>query len=541
MSIDIGYYIKINSHVIGANSIPGPKLVARVFTPSRLVPAGTVLTFATAAEVEKYFTQGDGLSALNINTTVQRAKQYFGYNSPLGTSPQEIQIARWVDAAQNSIVFGGTAQKAVANFAGNGSVNFTVAGAPFSAALTFSGVVALADVATQVQAAIRAALPAGNSAAVTYNVLTNRFVLDLGPNLAGDVLFNETPLAVNLGWYGAQGVKPAGYVMSPSSAAETPVAAVARVNDTNSNFGRLLFANEVNTAGQLAIPTLAQAADVSQWVSTFGGRYGVTWGMSDAPSGRSPVVWHAALAAIKCTALALGPYEDLPLAASIYTTTKTSFVDIVAATQSAATDFANGRNVSPNYMYRDMGIPAYVKDTRTAKIYDALLTNYIGEAESNGVRRVFYQRGVMLGDATAITDEAVFTGEQWLRGAVISALFGAQLSLNRIPANRDGAGIIDGLIRSSVIGSQSTQGTALYNGVILAGKELSILQQIAITTETGDPKAWRQVQSTGFYLKVTISPVVNPDSGIQEYQCNYTLVYAKGDSVKTIVGNHALV
>jgi hypothetical protein len=81
---------------------------------------------------------------------------------------------------------------------------------------------------------------------------------------------------------------------------------------------------------------------------------------------------------------------------------------------------------------------------------------------------------------------------------------------------------------------------ALYNGVIVRGKTLSVTQRIAITDLTGDDMAWATVQNDGSWSKCKIVEYTGP-SGIAEYRLDYTLIYAKGDWVRKIVGSHNLI
>ena len=217
------------------------------------------------------------------------------------------------------------------------------------------------------------------------------------------------------------------------------------------------------------------------------------------------------------------------------------WVDCCAAALAAATDYTLGRDVTQNYMYVDFGIAADINTTDAAKALDAARVNYIGQTEFNGLPRVFYQRGVMMGDPSEITDEAIFTNEQWLRGAIIAQLMSYQLSAPRLPANARGTGVISNLISGGVVGSVDTPGTAYYNAVIEGGKTLTALQKQSITDRTGNPEAWRQVAKLGWYLVVAITPRSNPDSRVQEYVAVYTLVYAKADSVKFISGTDVLI
>ena len=81
---------------------------------------------------------------------------------------------------------------------------------------------------------------------------------------------------------------------------------------------------------------------------------------------------------------------------------------------------------------------------------------------------------------------------------------------------------------------------AKVNGTIIVDKALTTAQQIAVGQITGDPDAWRDVQSKGFWADVVIVQRV-PVSGVTEYEAQYTLVYSKGDVVRKVAGSHNLI
>ena len=80
---------------------------------------------------------------------------------------------------------------------------------------------------------------------------------------------------------------------------------------------------------------------------------------------------------------------------------------------------------------------------------------------------------------------------------------------------------------------------ALLNGTISPGKALTTAQQIAVTDISGDINAYRDVQSQGYWLGVTIVPRVV--SGATKYVAVYTLAYSKNDVIRKIEGSHNLI
>ena len=83
---------------------------------------------------------------------------------------------------------------------------------------------------------------------------------------------------------------------------------------------------------------------------------------------------------------------------------------------------------------------------------------------------------------------------------------------------------------------QSVINQALLNGTISVNKTLSTSQQGYITSVTGDPLAWHQVQDIGYWLNCTIVQVSNSD-----YEAQYILVYSKNDVINFVEGTHILI
>ena len=543
MTIDIRKYILIRSAVLGAGTVPSPKLTGRIFTANSRIPPGGAVTF-TDPLVLKAFLSGGAQAGYDFTSAM--AEQYFAWISNSGTSAQSIDVARWVNTETGPIFWGGnTNAKTVAAL--NNLANPTITiylNAALTASITYTvaslGAVSLADAAGKIQAGLLAAsgLPATwSNLTCVYDATNNRFVINTGQTV-GIGTFNavsilKTPFTDALGLTGDDSA-----LLTQGSPSETPAQSLARVNATAAAWGRAIFSlDRPIGATQNPVVALADAIAASQWIESQNGRYGITWVVNN--NDNPYATWYSSLNANQGTSLA---YDNTTQALTAITAAqRNGYIEMGAATQAAATDYALGRNVTSNYMYKDLGILASVFDTDFSNLLDAARCNYVGQTEFNGLTRNFYQRGVMCGSATEITDEAIFTNEQWLRGAVVAVLGSAQLSLPRIPANLRGESIIIGLITQGVIGSPNTQGTAFYNGVIEGGKTLTAPQIQAITEATGDATAWNQVQSKGWFLTVTISPVVNPQSGLTEYQATYVLVYAKGDSIKKINGTHDLV
>jgi len=198
----------------------------------------------------------------------------------------------------------------------------------------------------------------------------------------------------------------------------------------------------------------------------------------------------------------------------------------------AATDYSQ-RNAAQNYMFQQGPFTPSVTTDALADTYDAARVNYYGQTQNAGQNINFYQRGLLTGLATDPTDMGVYANEAWFKDAVGVDLLNLFLAETQVPANDRGR-----LACLAVIQANCDQ--AVFNGVIETGKQITTTQKITITQFTGDVNAWRQVQTIGYWYDGIILPVVN-SSGATEYNFNYTLVYAKGDSIRKVNGTHVLI
>ncbi len=106
------------------------------------------------------------------------------------------------------------------------------------------------------------------------------------------------------------------------------------------------------------------------------------------------------------------------------------------------------------------------------------------------------------------------------------------LGTNRIPANLDGRGMVLDIVQEGIE-------RAIFNGTILIGSTLTELQKATVNQLTGDPLAYQDIQSNGYWSDAEI--VIDTVNGVEEHICQYTLVYKKGDVVRKISGSHNLV
>lgn len=502
MSISIDRYVSIVSGVIGAQAVAQRELVGLRFTTDPRVPTDAVVTV-----------DNDG-AADYFGATAPEAvfsNQYFAYISPAPASQaRSLRFAAWADVARAPRIYGAdfTGTLTTLQAITTGYINLTMAGETVQVGpIDLSAAASLAAVATEIQTAIRGASvnPVWATATVTYDAVGAKFNLVGGAtgnaNISVAAATTGTDLAAAIGWLNVL------TIYSPGSDAEEPVEALQRVENITDSFGSFSF-----FGSPLGIP---QVVAVAQYNAALNVKY--QFYVSATPLTASDL--SAALINIQSVGVILND-------------TAGEYKEALPAAIMAATDY-NRRNATVNYMYRQDIFTADVSSDQAANVYDPLRVNYYGQTASAGQRLSFFQRGYLMGNATAPLDMNVHANEQWLKAFLQARLLSLQISLGKIPANNEGRGLIFAQVLEGV-------DLAKFNGTISVGKTLTTAQQLAVTQLTGDPDAWRDVQTNGYWLDVAIVPETGP-SGITEYTALYTLAYAKNDVVRTIRGSHNLI
>jgi hypothetical protein len=187
-----------------------------------------------------------------------------------------------------------------------------------------------------------------------------------------------------------------------------------------------------------------------------------------------------------------------------------------------------------NYMFKQAGgLTPSVTTGTLADTLDPLRVNYYGRTQTAGQFLDFYQRGLLCGGAAAAVDMNVYANEQWLKDKIGSDMLALLLSSGRVPANETGRGQILATVQDGI-------DAALFNGTISVGKPLTTAGKVFITTQTGDPLAWHQVQNIGYWVDAQIVSYVGPGD-TTEWKAVYTLIYSKDDAIRFVDGTHALV
>lgn len=498
MAIAFIKYIDISSAVAGNSSVIARELIGRIMTTNPLLPIGTVMEADNADEVGQYF----GTSSEEYF----RAVQYFTFISKNITAPEKISYARYTLVDTAPLIYGGRlATGALASFQAisDGSFHLVISGTDNQiSGLDFTAATSLADVASVIEAGINAESGTmWTAATVVYDATRGAFNFTGGDVGAATITASAGTVGTNIfslmKWATSNGA-----IYSDGADAQNIEDTVADSANISDNFGSFLF-----------IPTLDldQITSVAQWNSTQNVKYQyyVPVSIDDYSS------YSAALIDIAGVGLTIsdisGEYpEQLPM-------------QIIAATNYDA------QNAVQNYMFQqDASITPSVTDTATSNSLDDARVNYYGRTQSAGQLIDFYQRGYLMGGSTDPLDMNTYANEQWLKSAAGASLMTLLLTVGRVPANNTG--------RAQILNTlQDVINQALFNGSISVGKTLNQAQKLSISQITGDPDAWYQVQSIGYWIGCVI--VQNGS----DYEARYTLVYSKDDVIRKVVGSQILI
>lgn len=501
MPIKSTRYVEITSAVIGASSVAVQSLTGRRFTSNPLVPVDGIVTVLNGG-AQDYF---------GADTAEARfAAQYFSYVSPAPASKaNNLQYAAYAPTGRTPLLVGApnTSTLAALQAVTAGSLSIQLGDNPINlTSINLSTALTFADVASALQTAIRGSGGGAQytTALVTYDSLTQEFKVQGSSVGSAAAVVSAAPSGTDIApLINLNGV---GSVQSPGVAAQTPLAAFIVAEELTDSFGSASFQDPM---------TLEQAVDLATYVASQNIKYQLYLSVSRA----NYEAWSAALMGIASVGLILNA-------------TANEYKESLPQAIMAATDY-DRRNATVNYMFRQSALTGDVTDTAESLALDAARVNYYGVTASAGQRISFFQRGFLMGGATAALDMNVHANEQWFKAFMASAFLSLEISINKIPANNEGRGLIMIQIAEGI-------DRAKFNGTISVGKLLTAAQQIAVTELTGDALAYLEVQNNGYWADVEMVEVVGP-SGIAEYVAKYTIAYAKNDVVRKIEGSHNLV
>ncbi len=497
MAIPFSKYVDITSGVAAAAGVRRRDLIGRFFTTNALSPPKAILEFDSADEVGRYFG--------TASEEYARASFYFSWISKNITRPKKISFARWVNTETPPMIFGAAITKPLAEFkeVKAGSITITLgADTHIVKKLSFENIASLSDVASIVQTGIRkaGAGPLWADAVVTFDAVNSRFNFTTTNASANTkIAISEGTINHLLGWNERA-------IFADGALVESVSEVLTASTDKSNNFGSFAF-----------MPTLSKDEVVE--AATWNAAQNVMYQFQARILSADALMYYEALKGYAGTGLTLASAaheypEQLPMMIL------------------AATDYSR-RNATQSYMFQSAALTPSVTEPAESDRLDALRINYYGRSQKSGQMLDFYQRGVLMGGASAPTSMNDYANEQWLKDATGSALMELLMSLAKVSANAQGRGQL-------ITTLQSVINQALLNGTISVGKNINNTQQLYITSMTGDDNAWRQVQTIGYWLDCVMEPVVTEDSRT-EYKAVYTLIYSKDDAIRKIDGAHVMI
>lgn len=506
MSISFTKYIDITSGVLAANNVRQLDLILRIYSSNSLIPSNSFAEYNNYAEVLAYFG-----SSSNIT---KKAAFYFGFLSKYNQSPRKLSVASWVKTAVPAKIIGAASATATltqlqAITAGNLTLTLNAITHTL-AVINMSGDASLTAIATHLTTLIQAADVDANwaTAVVAWNSSAGNFSLTGGvASPSGSVSIGITAaaspdVAASLGWENVS------TVYSYGSPVVSLTNTMANSSQASNNFATFSFDDALNST---------QILELATWNSTVNNEY--VFLVPVIATSASAI--SAELMTLPGSAMTLSPLPGV------------QYPELIPAAVAASTDY-NSRNAVQNYMFQvASGITPSVSDDANSDAYDLLRINYYGQTQIHGQVINFYQRGVLTGGGNSPTDINIYVNEIWLKNYIASAFMSLLLSLGQISTNMSGRATCIATIQSAIQ-------QALFNGVISVGKTLNNAQIQVINTISGNLKAWRQVQTIGYWLDFSFTSSTTID-GRTEYQGSYTLIYAKNDGIRAINGTHDLV
>lgn len=500
-TINSNAYVDITSTPAGGAVAPMRDFGALLISSSVMAPVGKHLRFTSADAVAAYF--GDSSDEASF------ASRYFVYVSPPpAMKPSSISFTGWASVARAPAAYsdeGDVASITELQAVTAGTLSVTIKGD--NVALTgvdLSAELSYADVAAELQTALRSASVLPQFATATVAFANGRFVITGGVAETASISIESSgtigDLAPLLGYTGL------GAAFLSGSAAQTALQAVQAAAASSDSFGTFHF-----------LPTIGEpdALAIANWNKAQNNKYIYLQNLRSM----ADVTTYAALQSVGGTAL-------------IYEGQVRDHVAAIPAAVVAAIDFSRTNSIA-NPMFRTIAYPFTAIDTDAAKMQlDAARVNYVGVTARAGQEIQFFQNAYMCGNAaTDLLQMESYVAEMWVKARLEADFLNLLLTQAIVPASLAGKNmgfqVIDG------VASQ-----ALNNGCIQSGRELSVNERIAVRNITNSDLAYLQIESTGYWAGVDIVRETDPVSGLQVWVLKYILVYTAAAGVRKVEGSH---
>lgn len=345
--------------------------------------------------------------------------------------------------------------------------------------------------------------PIWSNAVVTFDSVRSSFDFTGGATTPATIVVTAgtggTDIAGQLGWLSANAI------FSYGSTQQSITQVLSSSANASNNFGSFAF-----------VPVLTQSQIVE--AATWNDAQNIEFMYSVPCTAANASALSTALADIGGVTLTLSPIS-------------TEYPEQDPMMILAATDYT-ALNSTQNYMFQIFTLTPSVATDADADLYDGLNINYYGQTQTAGQLIQFYQRGVMMGLPVDPLDQNTYANEIWLKDAAGASIMTLLLALPKIPANNNGRGQI-------LAALQGVINQAIFNGTISVGKALTDTQKLYINEQSGDPKAWQQVQNQGYWVSVVIVPY--SEDSVTKYKAVYTLIYSKDDVIRLVEGRDILI
>lgn len=540
MSISINRYVDITSGVGGGAAVARRQLVGRIVTKSTHLSSDEIFEAASASAVLEKF--GNDVTSKEY----RRATAYFSFVNKNIKKPRMLSFVRWDTVSFRPPVFkGNTEPKTPSTLAAIKGMTTPGFGIKYGTAATVNftfdptGADDYIELASIMQTALQAAAtsnPVLATATIDFNVAANRFIITggAGGSTAGELVVEvgSTDDVADL-----LGLITGDKESTPGRVGDNAVQTMDRHTNNSDNFGSFLFVDALDNWQSTTVGSRPQ--DIAAWNAALNNKFMFCHYVTPQTA---TAAWYATFRGFQGMAVTLcQDNASMP-----------SIDDEVFQAQSpmeilAATDY-DSVNGTQNYMFYQFDgrsfaadakgklapRPGTVGDDATADKMDAYRVNYQGITMQAGQQIAFYQRGLLMGGSTAAVDMNTYANEMWLKDAILTSIMRLFLSLPKVSANEVGRGQV--LLNMTEVVDQ-----ALSNGTFSVGKPLDQTQKTYITLVTGDDKAWHQVQGSGYWLDANLVKETNHQTGLDEWQFKYILVYSKDDVIRKVIGSDILI
>lgn len=455
MSIPASEIVQVVPGVIGAGG-SALDLNGLILTTDTAVPVGTVQSFATARDVERFF------GATSAEATL--AGIYFNGFDNSTRKPGNLLFAQYPTEAVAAYVRSGSmASTTLAQLqALTGVLTVTVDGtAKTSSAIDLAAATSFSNAASIIQAAFTSF-----GASCTYDAQRAAFVITSATDgAASTISYGSGTIAAGLKLTQATGA-----VLSQGAAAGVPATNMSAITDITQNWASFMTTFEPDTDGKVAF---------SAWTNSRGNRYAyVGWDTDVAAAQQgSTTSWAARIRASEYSG-SVPVYKDIQHAAFV-----------LGAVASIDFERTNGRITLA--FKSQSGLTFSVTDATTAQTLIDNGYNFYGDyATSNDQFRFFYP-GQISGNWKWID---TYVNQIWLNAAFQQALMTLLTQVNSIPYNLDGYTLIDAACLDPI-------NAGVNFGAIRAGVTLSAQQKAQVNNQAGVDIS-ETLQTRGWHLQI---------------------------------------